>query len=148
MEKITTTLAGYEHQVFPRNIDELNKTVEQFGQKRQREGRSLNGYDIHYMLGSAIGCKGTVSATTADNYEWFWAAEFNLDGKEVAVLLPCRDKPGQEPGVYGLDRSIAVHYQGEIPIERLEELVEKIQAQFKNWDEQGKRGNTTDGFGY
>jgi hypothetical protein len=101
-------LEGYEKQVFPDMLDDLNKRLDGggfAGANLKRAGEQIEGFEKMDR------------PTTKDDYVWFWGLHFLTTTGKIAVLFPWAQD---------WDKSIAVYTKGTIDPREVEEIVVKV----------------------
>jgi hypothetical protein len=109
-------LTGYEKQVFPRILDDLNKRYDIggfSGSSLKKTGKQIEGFEKMDR------------PTTQDGYCWFWGLHFLTRLGKVAVLFPWAQDWGRRDGSQ-MDRSVAIYTKGDVDSEEVGAIAEKV----------------------
>ncbi|MBI4095526.1 MAG: hypothetical protein HY438_01545 [DPANN group archaeon] len=111
--KVKTELAGYDTQIFPERLDELNRIYSLFG-------ANSGSYSLDRFL-----ARIESNILTADGYKWHKGLHFTIKKGRIAVLFPWALDFKRRDGLQ-LDRSIAVFTKGRVGKKDAETLIEKL----------------------
>ncbi|MBI4451593.1 hypothetical protein HY642_06480 [Candidatus Woesearchaeota archaeon] len=113
-ERIRTPLKGYDRQVFPQ-LRDLNSTYDMLNAVRA---------SVDKVFGSMPEFKRYDEPKTEDQYLWWRGYYFSAGKGTVAVLLPWKRTDSRSE--LQLDRSIGVYTRGNVPQDRIEDIVRKL----------------------
>ncbi|MFH0949301.1 MAG: hypothetical protein V1802_02330 [Candidatus Aenigmatarchaeota archaeon] len=119
-KKVRTALDGYERQLFPEKLDELNKVYDEVGSNGfalEKSGTIIDGYELRDR------------PTTKDRYTWFWGLHFRTEKGKIATLFPWAQDWDKRDGIQ-LDRSIAIYTKGKVDTQDVDSLIEKLYQGF------------------
>ena len=119
--KIKTSLEGYDRQVFPKGLDQLNRAYDEItncGESLLKLGEEIAGFETMDR------------PTTRDKYIWFWALHFKIGEGKAATLFPWAQDWKKRNGIQ-LDRSIATYTKGEVDTQDVDRLVESLYQGFQ-----------------
>lgn len=127
-EEVQTRLRKWQGPIFPQEVEELNILFN----KTRVGGERLQ--ELVFAMDNFMG--SNLKPKTSDGYEWFWALYFRTENGKVAVLFPWKNDTEEKDG-FVLDRSIAVHGQGEKYQYEAIAILERIQLRlFKEREKQ------------
>ncbi len=138
LEKIKTSLEGYETQFISQKLDALTKTYYLKG---------FNGSELERIAGKIDGFSKMDRPNTDDGYTWFWGLHYKFGDGQVAVLFPWNLDSKKTDRVRS-DRAIGVYYHGKVSVQQIDALLEKLyDAYVKDLEETARLAEQNKKFG-